>query len=85
MQGAVDLQSLKDPLQRASVEKQIEEFGCTPKQLFRAPHPARSALPTPTAAVEQKLVVGIAFKRTTSLNLKLLVAGYSKRSLVVRL
>lgn len=40
-QGAVDIDAVQDPVQRASMEAQVSEFGQTPKQLFSAPHPAR--------------------------------------------
>ncbi|XP_013421222.1 protein FAN [Lingula anatina] len=40
-EGAVDLESIKDPNERASLEVQIMEFGQTPKQLFTSPHPQR--------------------------------------------
>ena len=33
--------SITDPNDRAGVEVQIMEFGQTPKQLFRFPHPQR--------------------------------------------
>ncbi|KAI8325938.1 hypothetical protein GQ54DRAFT_250480, partial [Martensiomyces pterosporus] len=40
-EGAVNLDSIQDPIERASVESQINYFGQTPTQLFTAPHPAR--------------------------------------------
>ena len=33
--------SITDPNERACMEIQIMEFGQVPKQLFKAPHPAR--------------------------------------------
>lgn len=42
-EGSVDLDSVSDPLQRRAMELQINEFGQTPKQLFKIPHPPRSA------------------------------------------
>ncbi|PFX23712.1 protein FAN-like isoform X2 [Stylophora pistillata] len=45
-EGAVDLEKIEDPNERASLEAQILEFGQTPKQLFTSPHP-------------QKLVTGV--------------------------
>ena len=41
-EGAVDMDSIEDPITRKSLEAQITEFGQTPKQLFTAPHPRRS-------------------------------------------
>eukprot|EP00117_Sycon_ciliatum_P047152 scpid28293/ scgid33705/ Protein FAN; Factor associated with neutral sphingomyelinase activation len=46
-EGAVDLASITDPNERASLEVQITEFGQTPKQLFTSPHPARKTVSTP--------------------------------------
>jgi Beige/BEACH domain/Neurobeachin beta propeller domain len=39
--GAVDLALVEDPVQRRSLEAQIHNFGCCPRQLFRKPHPVR--------------------------------------------
>ncbi|CAH0481777.1 unnamed protein product [Peronospora belbahrii] len=41
-EGSVDLQAIEDPIQRCSVESQIQEFGQTPKLLFSTPHPCRN-------------------------------------------
>ncbi|KAJ2902270.1 hypothetical protein GGI21_004578, partial [Coemansia aciculifera] len=47
-EGAVNLDAIQDPVERASVESQIHYFGQTPTQLFTTPHPARhSHLPAP--------------------------------------
>ncbi|KAJ1954484.1 hypothetical protein EC988_002407, partial [Linderina pennispora] len=47
-EGAVNLDAITDPVERASVESQINYFGQTPTQLFTAPHPPRHAnLPRP--------------------------------------
>ncbi|KAJ2568751.1 hypothetical protein IW140_003634 [Coemansia sp. RSA 1813] len=40
-EGAVNLDAIQDPLERASVESQIHYFGQTPTQLFTSPHPPR--------------------------------------------
>jgi factor associated with neutral sphingomyelinase activation len=40
-EGAVDIDSITNPNERASLELQINEFGQTPRQLFFAPHPQR--------------------------------------------
>eukprot|EP00897_Mesotaenium_endlicherianum_P007795 jgi/Mesen1/7043/ME000369S06370 len=47
-EGAVDLEALDDPFERASVEDQIANFGQTPMQLFRKKHPKRGP-PVPVA------------------------------------
>ncbi|CAI5747106.1 unnamed protein product [Peronospora destructor] len=41
-EGSVDLQAIDDPVQRSSLESQIQEFGQTPKLLFSTPHPHRN-------------------------------------------
>lgn len=40
-EGTVDLDKITDPFERASVEDQIANFGQTPLQLFKRPHPKR--------------------------------------------
>jgi hypothetical protein len=40
-EGSVDLEKESDPRRRRAFEMQIQEFGQTPKQLFKGPHPAR--------------------------------------------
>ncbi|KAI0217873.1 Protein FAN [Lamellibrachia satsuma] len=44
-EGAVDMDSIDEPDERAALEAQIAEFGQTPKQLFISPHPRRKGLP----------------------------------------
>eukprot|EP00124_Ichthyophonus_hoferi_P000506 Ihof_evm4s19 gene=Ihof_evmTU4s19 len=41
-EGAVDLDSIADPIERASLESQINNFGQTPSQLLALPHVARN-------------------------------------------
>jgi len=40
-EGSVDIDSISDPIQKRAIELQIHEFGQTPKQLFKIPHPPR--------------------------------------------
>ncbi|XP_073387205.1 uncharacterized protein [Physcomitrium patens] len=40
-EGAVDLDSIDNPVERAGFEAQINEFGQAPRQLFTSPHPPR--------------------------------------------
>lgn len=40
-EGAIDLDSIESDAERRSIETQIMEFGQTPKQLFKIPHPQR--------------------------------------------
>lgn len=42
----VDVEAIKDPIEKMSVKCQINEFGQCPKQIFKIPHPARNALVT---------------------------------------
>ncbi|KAE8997406.1 hypothetical protein PR001_g18595 [Phytophthora rubi] len=41
-EGSVDLETIEDPVQKCSLESQIQEFGQTPKLLFSTPHPSRN-------------------------------------------
>ncbi|OQR98159.1 hypothetical protein ACHHYP_08996 [Achlya hypogyna] len=41
-EGAVNLETISDPIEKCSFEAQIQEFGQTPKLLFASPHPARA-------------------------------------------
>ncbi|KAJ8303155.1 hypothetical protein KUTeg_019551 [Tegillarca granosa] len=57
-EGAIDLDSITDPNERACMEIQIMEFGQVPKQLFKTPHPQRfSSMPLPSVLVPQLSVV----------------------------
>lgn len=40
-EGAVDLELISDPFERFATEQQINEFGQTPRQLFRYDHPPK--------------------------------------------
>ena len=40
-EGAVDIEKVRDPQERKSIEAQINEFGQTPHQVFVRPHPKR--------------------------------------------
>jgi hypothetical protein len=40
-EGAIDIDSIKDPVERKSIEDQINNFGQTPSQLLLKPHPKR--------------------------------------------
>lgn len=43
-EGSVDLERITDPVEKCSLEAQIQEFGQTPTLLFASPHPARHEL-----------------------------------------
>ncbi|XP_071092050.1 protein FAN-like [Haliotis cracherodii] len=54
-EGAIDLDSIEDPNERAGLETQIMEFGQVPKQLFTTPHPRRlctTPVPRPVPTLE---------------------------------
>lgn len=44
-EGKVDLDNEKDPKKRRALEAQISNFGQTPRQIFKEPHPKRMNLP----------------------------------------
>ena len=43
-EGMVDLEKIEDPVEKKAIRVQINEFGQTPKQLFKIPHPPRMAM-----------------------------------------
>ena len=43
-EGAVDIDTISDPIERRSVEAQIANFGQTPSKLFNRPHVSRKSL-----------------------------------------
>ncbi|ORY69241.1 beach-domain-containing protein [Neocallimastix californiae] len=43
-EGAINLDNIKDPIQKKSIEDQINNFGQTPSQLLTKPHPKRNRL-----------------------------------------
>ncbi|KAJ6245687.1 beige/beach-related [Anaeramoeba flamelloides] len=67
-EGAIDLNKITDPVERKSIEDQIELFGQTPKQLFPDKHPYRRNLemcsnynPKLNDMITVKLIKGITF------------------------
>lgn len=42
-EGAINLESIEDPITREAIESQIKNFGQTPSQLLTEPHPPRSS------------------------------------------
>lgn len=40
-EGTVDIETIKDPFERYAIEQQINEFGQTPRQLFKYDHPPK--------------------------------------------
>lgn len=40
-EGAVDLDTISDPMERVAITLQINEFGQTPRQLFKRAHPPK--------------------------------------------
>jgi len=53
-EGAVDVDSISDPVERKSIALQIREFGQTPKQLFHRPHPLRDGSSGPSATKDSE-------------------------------
>lgn len=43
-EGAVDLDAISNPVEREAVEGMINNFGQTPSQLLKEPHPQRLSL-----------------------------------------
>lgn len=43
-EGAVDLDAITNPVEREAVEGMINNFGQTPSQLMKEPHPSRLSL-----------------------------------------
>lgn len=43
-EGYVNIDTVADPIERRAIELQINEFGQTPKQLFKIPHPPRTPM-----------------------------------------
>lgn len=41
-EGEIELATIKDPIEKRALEIQIQEFGQTPRQLFKIPHPPRN-------------------------------------------
>ena len=50
-EGSVDLNAIADPTRRAAAEAHVMNFGQTPAQLFRKPHPRRAPPPSPPPAL----------------------------------
>ncbi|KAE9038699.1 BEACH domain-containing protein [Phytophthora rubi] len=48
-EGSVDLDAITDPSTKRAILDQITEFGQTPSQLFRTPHPVRAAPAIPVS------------------------------------
>ncbi|KAM9976678.1 hypothetical protein ACTFIR_010522 [Dictyostelium discoideum] len=40
-EGSIDIESITNPFEREGMEAQINEFGQTPRQIFKTPHPQR--------------------------------------------
>eukprot|EP00057_Strongylocentrotus_purpuratus_P026068 XP_011680542.1 PREDICTED: neurobeachin-like protein 1 isoform X2 [Strongylocentrotus purpuratus] len=53
-EGAVDLDAIKDDIQRQAVEGMINNFGQTPCQLLKEPHPQRRLASSPEESTRSK-------------------------------
>lgn len=45
-EGKIDIDKIVDPIEKRALKIQINEYGQTPKQLFKLPHPPRNQLPS---------------------------------------
>ena len=45
-EGSVEIDQIKDPVERMAIESQIANFGQTPSQLLTQPHPKRNVIDT---------------------------------------
>ena len=39
----IDIEKIKDPIEKMGIKCQINEFGQCPKQIFKIPHPSRNS------------------------------------------
>jgi factor associated with neutral sphingomyelinase activation len=62
-EGAVDLEAIQDPKQLAQIEVQVREFGQTPRQLFKRPHPPRVG-PIPAGCIRPEELADPSLLRT---------------------
>mmetsp|Transcript_39765 Transcript_39765/g.106014 ORF Transcript_39765/g.106014 Transcript_39765/m.106014 type:complete len:1097 (+) Transcript_39765:356-3646(+) len=64
-EGAVDVEAIEEPAQREAVVAQIANFGQTPRQLFKRPHPARAGAAKPiTVSTHPELLSVVGGKDT---------------------
>ncbi len=42
-EGMIDIEKIKDPIEKMGIKCQINEFGQCPKQIFKIPHPSRNS------------------------------------------
>lgn len=56
-EGAVDLDTIEDEVMRAATISTINNFGQTPKQLFKRPHPPRRATATVESGGEAEMII----------------------------
>jgi factor associated with neutral sphingomyelinase activation len=42
-EGMIDIESIRDPIEKMGIKCQINEFGQCPKQIFKIPHPSRNS------------------------------------------
>ncbi|CAM9627335.1 unnamed protein product, partial [Phaeothamnion confervicola] len=64
-EGAVDVDAIDDPLKREALVQQIHEFGQTPAQLFKQPHPQRIVAAATAVPAKAAAVMAAAFAGTT--------------------
>jgi len=59
-EGAVDVSKVSDPIELRALECQINEFGQTPAQLFKHPHPPRLVCPPAACPAASAAAGGVA-------------------------
>ncbi len=64
-EGTVDFEKLQDPVERIAFEVQITEFGQTPRQLFKLPHPQKYSKVIPKSLVVTPDSIGAAPSKTS--------------------
>jgi hypothetical protein len=52
-EGAVDIEKIENPIEKQSAISIIHNFGQTPKQLFKKPHPTRGSAPVDTLSIQK--------------------------------
>lgn len=55
----MDLEAVTDPVEKCSLEAQIQEFGQTPTQLFASAHPSRRDTGKKVLLIEERVVEAV--------------------------
>ncbi|KAJ0790760.1 putative transcription factor WD40-like family [Helianthus annuus] len=85
-EGAVDLETMEDELQRSAIEDQIANFGQTPIQIFRKRHPRRGPpipITHPLRFAPSSITLNSIVSSTSSLPSAVLYVGISDSNVVL--